>query len=104
MIAKKEMLDDTIMGRTYKVACGDEEREDLLSSVALLDRKMNEIKAAGKVASAERIAVMAALNIANEMLGSKSSATDIDLESYRRRINSMQATLDQALDLQEKLL
>ena len=104
MIAKQETLDVTIMGRTYKVACGDQEREDLLSSVALLDRKMNEIKATGKVASAERIAVMAALNIANQLLGSKSGAADIDLESYRRRINSMQATLDQALDLQEKLL
>lgn len=102
MSAKKETLDVTIMGRTYKVACSDDEREDLLSSVALLDRKMNEIKAAGKVASAERIAVMAALNIANEMLGSKPGGSTIDLEPYRRRINSMQAVLDQALDSQEK--
>ena len=104
MSTRKNTLDVTIMGRTYKVACNDEEREDLLSAVSLLDRKMNEIKAAGKVASAERIAVMAALNIANELLGSKGAAAGIDLESYRRRIKLMQATLDRALEPQEKLL
>ena len=104
MTSKAKTLDVTIMGRNYKVACTDEERESLLAAVSYLDGKMNEIKATGKVASAERIAVMAALNIANQLLGSKSGAADIDLESYRRRINSMQATLDQALDPQEKLL
>ena len=70
MSARKNTLDVTIMGRTYKVACSDDEREDLLLAVSLLDRKMNEIKVAGKVASAERIAVMAALNIANELMRS----------------------------------
>jgi len=104
MSTKKNTLDVSIMGRTYKVTCSDEEREDLLSAVALLDRKMNEIKVAGKVASAERIAVMAALNIANELLGSKGAGASIDLESYRRRIKSMQATLGLALEPQEKLL
>jgi cell division protein ZapA len=104
MSAKNETLDVTIMGRVYKVACSDGEREDLLSSVALLDRKMNEIKATGKVASAERIAVMAALNIANEFLGSKPGGMEIDLEAYRRRIKSMQAVLDRTMDPQEKLL
>ena len=104
MSTKKNTLDVTIMGRTYKVACSEGEREDLLSAVSLLDRKMNEIKAAGKVASAERIAVMAALNFANELLGSKGDRASIDLESYRRRIKSMQATLGLALEPQEKLL
>ncbi len=104
MSAKKNTLDITIMGRSYKVACSDEEREDLLSAVSLLDQKMSEIKAAGKVASSERIAVMAALNFANELLRSKGTAADIDLKSYRRRIASMQETLDLALEPQEKLL
>ena len=96
------------MGRSYKVSCTEEEKDDLLASVDLLDRKMNEIKGSGKVASAERIAVMAALNIANEMLAlskNKPAPKDnVDLDAYRRRINSMQALLDQALEPQEKLL
>lgn len=104
MSTQKDTLDVIIMGRTYKVACRDEEREDLLSAVSLLDRKMNEIKGVGKVASAERIAVMAALNIANELLGTKEKGASIDLDSYRRRILRMKATLGLALEPQEKLL
>lgn len=107
-------MDVTIMGRIYKVACDDDEREALLAAVEHLDRKMNEIKAHGKVASAERIAVMAGLNIAHEFLASRNSASgtsaartpepSIDIESAKRRMAVMQATLDQALAAQEKLL
>jgi cell division protein ZapA len=108
MSVKKKTLDVNIMGRAYKVACSDEERDDLLAAVSMLDRKMNEIKSAGKVASAERIAVMAALNMAHELLQSKSpsssSSSSVDLESMKRRMDSMQAVLDEALAPQEKLL
>lgn len=104
MSVKKKTLDVALMGRTYKVACEDEEREDLLAAVALLDRKMSEIKSAGKVGSVERIAVMAALNIAHELLQSKDSPKGVDVEAFQRRIASMQATLDEALAPQEKLL
>lgn len=97
------------MGRTYKVACAENEREALLAAVEHLDRKMTEIKALGKVASAERIAVMAGLNIAHELLAAReiqtgTRAPSIDIESVKRRMASMQATLDQALAAQEKLL
>ena len=85
------------MGHTYKVACSDDEREALLSAVAYLDRKMSEIKSAGKVASSERIAVMAALNITHELLTAKNNASGFDIEGLRRRMAAMEATLDQAL-------
>lgn len=104
MSPKPKTLDVAIMGRTYKVACPDDEREALLSAVAFLDRKMNEIKDAGKVAGAERIAVMAALNIAHELLTSRNSAVGFDMEGLRRRMAAMEATLDQALAPQERLL
>jgi cell division protein ZapA len=97
MNQKAKTLDVTIMGRTYKVACSDEERNALLSAVAYLDRKMTEIKSAGRVASAERIAVMAALNIAHELLSSRNNASGFDMEGLRRRMAAMEATLDQAL-------
>ena len=57
-----------LLGRTYRVACEDNEREALMQAVAYLDGKMNEIRRAGKVMGAERIAVMAALNVAHELL------------------------------------
>ncbi len=97
MNQKSKTLDVNIMGRTYKVACSDEERNALLSAVAYLDRKMTEIKSAGRVASAERIAVMAALNITHELLSSRNNASGFDIEGLRRRMAAMEAALDQAL-------
>ena len=101
---KKKTLDVLIMGRNYKVACDDDERDDLLAAVDLLDRKMLEIKGVGKVASAERIAVMAALNLANELLQARKSGGSVDIEVFKRRMQDMQATLDEALEQQERLL
>jgi cell division protein ZapA len=98
MNQKSKTMDVTIMGRTYKVACSDEERNALLSAVAYLDRKMTEIRSAGRVGSTERIAVMAALNIAHELLSSRNHAGGgFDMEGLRRRMAAMEATLDQAL-------
>jgi cell division protein ZapA len=100
---KPKTLDVTILGRSYKVTCADDEREALLKAVQYLDHKMNEIRASGKVGSTERIAVMAALNIAHELLTAR-NPDGYDMESVRRRMATMQATLDQALAPQEKLL
>jgi cell division protein ZapA len=97
MSAKPKPLDITIMGRIYKVSCSEEEREALLSAVAYLDKKMTEIKAAGRVASTERIAVMAALNITHELLNAKNNSSGFDMEGLRRRMAAMEATLDQTL-------
>jgi len=107
MSTKPKYLDVTIMGRTYKVVCEDEQREDLLAAVAYLDRKMNEIKSAGKVASSERIAIMAALNIAHELLSLRNSgggSSDFDIEILKRRIALMRTALDEALAPPEPLL
>jgi cell division protein ZapA len=103
MTDKPKALDITILGRSYRVSCADDEREALLDAVDYVDRKMSEIKSAGRVASTERIAVMAALNIAHELLSAK-NPSDFDTAEARRRMAAMQATLDQALAPQEKLL
>lgn len=104
MSTKPKTLDVTIMGRVYKVACEEGEREALLSAVAYLDKKMSEIKGSGKIASAERIAVMAALNISHEMLSSRGSPTGFDSDSMKGRMIAMQVMLDEVLASQEKLL
>ncbi len=104
MNPKPKTLDVVIMGRTYKVSCSEDERSALLSAVAYLDRKMLEIKSAGRVASAERIAVMAALNIANELLNSRGNSVGFDMEGLKRRMAAMEAALDQALAPQESLI
>ena len=102
MSEKAKTLDVNIMGRSYRVTCADEEREALLAAVAYVDKKMTEIKAASKVAGTERIAVMAALNIANELLSVKLDG-GFDIAELKRRMNSVQSKLDQALSQQDSL-
>ena len=57
-----------ILDKEYFVACPPDERSDLLDSAEYLNKKMREIRDTGKVVGADRIAVMAALNMANELL------------------------------------
>jgi len=95
-------IDITVLGRTYKVACGEGEREALLRTAAYLDAKMNEIRSAGKVSGTERIAVMAALNIAHELLNTKLGG-GFDIGEAKRRIAAVEAKLDSVLARQEKL-
>ena len=102
MSEKAKALDVSIMGRSYRVTCAEEEREALLAAVAYVDKKMTEIKAASKVAGTERIAVMAALNIANELLSIK-IGSGFDIAELKRRMNSVQSKLDQALSQQDSL-
>lgn len=94
-------VDVNIMGREFKVSCTDEEREGLMTAVNYLDKKMREIQAAGKVIGAERIAVMAALNLTHELLTTRSGGFDIG--DFKRRIISMQEQIDEAVAEQNNL-
>ncbi len=58
----------TILEKDYVVACTEQEREPLFRSVGLLDRKMRDLRDAGKIVGTERVAVMAALHLAHELL------------------------------------
>ena len=68
-----------ILEKEYQVSCPASERTDLLDSAELLNAKMREIRDSGKVVGLDRIAVMAALNMANELLRTK--AKDEALET-----------------------
>lgn len=107
-------LDIVLLGKEYRVACPPEERAALQAAVALVDAKMHEIAEKTKSNISERIAVMAALNIAHEHLSQKAeissrqlteeSETGLDIGSAMRRIEDMEAQLDAVLLPQEKLL
>ena len=92
----------SLLGRTYRVACGEGEREALMQAVAYLDAKMGEIRKAGKVTGAERIAVMAALNVAHELLSMK-VGTGFDMGQAKRRISAIESQIDAAIAKQENL-
>jgi cell division protein ZapA len=104
---EKGALTISLMGREFRVGCPEGEEKQLLASVDYLNRKLREVRDTGKVVGNERIAIMAALNIAHEFMSNKpngSSPSSIDGAAIRRRIIAMQETLDSALASdQEKL-
>ena len=102
MPTSAKTIDITILGRSYKVACEDGERDALMRTAAYLDGKMGEIRKAGKISGTERIAVMAALNIAHELLTTKLGG-GFDIGEAKRRIAAVEAKLDTVLAKQEKL-
>jgi len=102
MADSPKTIDISILGRSYKIACEDGQRDALLEAVAYLDGKMGEIKKSGKVNGTDRIAVMAALNIAHEFLSTK-LGDGFDVGLAKRRISVIEAKLDEALAKQEKL-
>ena len=91
----------SIMGREFRVACAPDEQKALQEAVDYLNRKMQEIKDAGKINGLDRIAIMAALNIAHEFLTTRIG--NFDVAEYKRRMAGIETTLDQALADQEKL-
>jgi cell division protein ZapA len=95
-------LDVNIMGREFRVSCTEEERRDLLKAVDYLNAKMREIRDTGKVIGVERVAIMAALNITHEYLSTRMDG-GFDVGEFKRRMLSMQATIDQAMNGQDEL-
>lgn len=102
-MSESSSIDVSIMGRSYKVSCPPEERESLLQAVRYLDQKMNEIRSSGRITQPDRIAVMAALNIAHELLATKVGGSGFDFGHLKRRIDSMQTVLDEVLHPQNRL-
>jgi cell division protein ZapA len=107
-------LDISLLGRDYKVACKEGEEAELREAVEFLDRRMRDIRESSKTNSTERIAVMAALNLAHDFQRDRSSlsagppasapSTIIDASAARRRIDGMRSAIDMVLAGQEKLL
>jgi len=102
MNADTKGLQINIMGREFRVACPEDEQAGLLEAVDYLNRKMLDIRDAGKVIGLERIAIMAALNIAHELLTTKVGG-GFDMGEIKRRMNRMEAVIDQAMSDQSKL-
>jgi cell division protein ZapA len=101
---EKGALTVSLLGREFRVACPEGEEKQLLASADYLNRKLKEVRDTGKVVGNERIAIMAALNIAYEYMSNRSGAPSFDGAAFRRRITAMQETLESALAAdQEKL-
>lgn len=84
-----------ILEKEYQVACLPEERSELLDSAEYLNAKMREIRDGGNIIGLDRIAVMAALNLANELLKIRNRG-EVDNE-VAPRIRQMRERVDTAL-------
>lgn len=73
-----------ILDKEYRVSCPASERTDLLDSAEVLNAKMREIRDSGHVVGLDRIAVIAALNMANELLHSQARDRLIDNDFSNR--------------------
>ena len=94
-------IDISLLGRSFKVSCSKEEEPQLLAAVEYLDLKMRGIRDNSKVIGVERIAMMAGLNIAHELL---SGAGNNSRESeFRAQLAVMETELDKVLDDQDRL-
>ncbi|NGZ87834.1 cell division protein ZapA [Duganella aceris] len=99
-------LDITIMGQPYRLVCKEDEERALREAAALLDKKMNVIRDAGKVKGNDRIAVMAALGMAAQLLSVKAPQgplSDMSILEVQTKIAAMHKVLDSALTPQETL-
>lgn len=86
----------SILDKEYQVSCQPDEVAALKQSASFLDEKMREIKAGANVLGLDRIAVMAALNIANDLL-TQVQQTEQVVASQASEIKTLSGKLDQAL-------
>lgn len=102
-----EQIDVRILDRDYRLSVSGEEKGRLLDAVRVVDEKMRSIRDTGRVAGLDRIAVMAALQLAHDLLGSR-DATQTQVEAApgadtAGRIRKMTEALDAELRGQDSL-
>jgi cell division protein ZapA len=95
MSKESSSLNIKILDKDYRVSCPDEEQDSLRASADFLNRRLGEIRSRGVIIGSERIAIMAALNLAHELLHCQQyqqGYTDID-----SRLGNLQNKIDIAL-------
>lgn len=85
-----------ILDKDFQVACPPEQVDGLRESARMLDGSMREIRDNSRVAGTDRIAIIAALNLAHELLQTRHLGGGID-EATQKRIRNMQEKLQSAL-------
>ena len=91
-----------ILEKEYQVACLPEERSELLDSAEHLNAKMREIRDGGNVVGLDRIAVMAALNLAHELLRVRGRGESADTD-VSQKIRQLRERVETALTRGQQL-
>lgn len=85
-----------LLEKDYQISCPEEERAALMKSADYLSQKMQEIRESGRVVGLDRIAVMAALNLAHEYLQSQSEGAGM-ADNMLQRLKMVNDQVDNAL-------
>jgi cell division protein ZapA len=91
-----------ILEKEYQVACLPEERSELLDSAEYLNGKMREIRDAGSIVGLDRIAVMAALNLAHELLKLRGRGDAVDTD-VGQKVRQLRERVETALSRGQQL-
>lgn len=91
-----------IMEKEFLVACPHEERSALLDSAEFLNARMREIRDSGKVVGLDRIAVMAALNLANELLKAREHEAELE-NALATRVRTLRERVEANLEHTQQL-
>lgn len=102
MSKESQQVNISLLGHDYQVACPPGQEGKLIEAAQLLDARMREIQETGKLIGSEKIAIMAALNFAYEVLFSPSSKS-YDLQDAKRRMVAMEQQLDGCFFEQDSL-
>jgi cell division protein ZapA len=86
-----------ILDKDYRIGCPEGEEEQLLAAARLLDQRMKDIRRGGKVIGTERIAVMAALNLAHEVLAQPQQQGE-QAEAVNSRVRDLRERVEAALN------
>ncbi len=84
-----------IFGKEYKIACAEDEHEGLILTAQELDRQMRKIRDTGKVAGTDRIAVLAALNLAHDTHTVSGNPNDAE---FCRRLRALRLKIENVLE------
>lgn len=94
----------TLLGRHFTIGSPLEERDTLEQAVRLLGDKIQAIQNGGRIVDADKIAIMAALNIAHDLLKVKVGDGGLEMSTIRRKIQQMSEAADEALSQTQPLL
>jgi cell division protein ZapA len=91
-----------IMDKEFVVACTYEERSALLDSAEYLNARMREVRDSGKIVGLDRIAVMVALNLANELLQMRQRDGQLE-NDFAGRVRSLRERVESSLEKSQQL-
>lgn len=106
MSTEKSTVRLSLLGKDYQIACPTDEKQALIEAGDYLDEQMRALRDGGKVIGTERIAVMAALNIAHQYLAQKTGFSAADEESsyaIDEALRKLNNKTDQALQRLKQL-